>query len=188
MLALNSARPTQNGFSILEAMIAVVIVIVAMTMGMPSIVEWMQNAQIRTAAESVLNGFQNARAEAVRRNATVEFTLVSPGSAGNTGWQTSLVAGGTVLHSKPAGEGSKNAVITTSPANSVAYTFSGFGRAPSNGVNADGSGLLTQVNITSGNTPPSGVTWRNLQIRITTGGDIRMCDPNVTNTSDPRSC
>lgn len=176
-----------KGLSLIEVVVVLAVVATALTMGVPSMMEWLQNTQIRTAAESVVNGMQLARTEAVRRNASVEFSLTSPGAAGNTGWQVKLVDG-TVLQSKPAGEASKNALVTVVPADTVAYTFTGFGRGSANGLNADGSVLLTRVDVTSGASPPSGVAWRNLQVRITSGGEVRMCDPNITNTADPRAC
>lgn len=177
----------EGGFTLVEVAVVMVIVAIALALGVPLASEWTQNAQIRTAAESVLSGLQAARTEAVRRNATVEFSLVSPGVAGNTGWEIKL-PDGTVLQSKPAGEASRSAVITTTPSDSSAYTFNGFGRAPEGALNSDASAVLTQLDITSGVTPPSGVSWRAMRIQLTNGGDIRMCDPAVTSTSDPRSC
>lgn len=181
------AGGAEVGFTIVELAVVMVIIAIALALGVPLASEWTQNAQIRTASESVLNGLQAARTEAVRRNATVEFSLVDPGVAGNTGWEIKL-PDGTVLQSKPAGEASRSAVITTTPNDSSAYTFSGFGRPPEGALNSDGSAVLTQLDITSGTTPPTGVSWRAMRIQLTNGGDIRMCDPAVTSTSDPRSC
>lgn len=178
-------RHLQRGMSIIEAMIIVVIIAIAMAVGVPNMVEWMQNAQIRTAAESMLNGLQTARAEAIRRNATVQFSMLTPGSAGETGWQITLVNTGATVQSKPKGEGSQNVTVTATPSDSSGITFDGFGRAPTTGLNNDGTPTLTQLDFTS---VATGGTWRNLRIRTTAGGDIRLCDPNVSSSSDPRSC
>ena len=40
---------------------------------MPSTGAWIRNSRLRTAAESISDGMQQARNEAVRRNQPVEF-------------------------------------------------------------------------------------------------------------------
>jgi len=70
-------RTSQRGFTIVEIMISLVVLGVLIGLGAPGFVEWLQNQQIRAAAEATLNGLQVARGEAVRRNAPVRFQLVS---------------------------------------------------------------------------------------------------------------
>ena len=72
-----SMRASQRGFTIIEVMISLVVLGVLLALGAPGFVEWLQNQQIRAAAEATLNGLQVARAEAVRRNTPVRFQLVS---------------------------------------------------------------------------------------------------------------
>ena len=67
--------PIPRGFSLIEMMIAVVIVGLLLMAGVPAYTTWIQNLQIRTGAEAILNGMQLARAEAVRRNTNVRFVL-----------------------------------------------------------------------------------------------------------------
>jgi type IV fimbrial biogenesis protein FimT len=67
----------QHGFTIIEVMITLVVIGVLLALGTPGFVEWLQNQQIRAAAEATLNGLQVARGEAVRRNTPVRFQLVS---------------------------------------------------------------------------------------------------------------
>jgi len=50
---------------------------VLISLGAPGFAEWLQNQQIRAAAEATLNGLQVARGEAVRSNTPVRFQLVS---------------------------------------------------------------------------------------------------------------
>ena len=69
-------RRSEHGFSLVELMVTVAVLSLLMTLAVPSFAEWIQNSRIRTAAESIQNGLQVARAEAVRRNARVEFALV----------------------------------------------------------------------------------------------------------------
>jgi len=70
-------RSFQRGFTIIEVMITLVVIGVLLALGTPGFVEWLQNQQIRAAAEATLNGLQVARGEAVRRNTPVRFQLVS---------------------------------------------------------------------------------------------------------------
>ena len=70
-------RTFQRGFTIIEVMISLVVLGVLISLGAPGFVEWLQNQQIRAAAEATLNGLQVARGEAVRRNTPVRFQLVS---------------------------------------------------------------------------------------------------------------
>jgi prepilin-type N-terminal cleavage/methylation domain-containing protein len=64
-------RSLRAGFTIIELMITLAVLGVLLALGMPSISSWLQNTQIRTAAEGMVSGLQLARAEALRRNANV---------------------------------------------------------------------------------------------------------------------
>jgi type IV fimbrial biogenesis protein FimT len=70
-------RTPQLGLNLIEVMISLVVLSVLIGLGAPGFAEWLQNQQIRAAAEATLNGLQVARGEAVRRNTPVRFQLVS---------------------------------------------------------------------------------------------------------------
>jgi len=72
-----SVRTPQLGLNLIEVMISLAVLGVLISLGAPGFVEWLQNQQIRAAAEATLNGLQVARGEAVRRNTPVRFQLVS---------------------------------------------------------------------------------------------------------------
>ncbi len=72
-----SVRSSQRGLNIIEIMISLAVLGVLLGLGAPGFVEWLQNQQIRAAAEATLNGLQVARGEAVRSNTPVRFQLVS---------------------------------------------------------------------------------------------------------------
>lgn len=182
-------RNRRQGFTLIEVLITLAIVGVVLMLGLPGITEWMQNAQIRTAAESLQSGLQVARTEAVRRNTHVEFVLGNPGNSGGTGWTVRTVNPAADVQSVPDGVGSRNVVLTASPAGATTVTFNGFGRiptAPAATTNADGSEFLTQIDLD--NASLSTTASRELRIVISGGGEIRMCDPNVTDVLDPRKC
>ncbi|MBU1235944.1 MAG: GspH/FimT family pseudopilin [Gammaproteobacteria bacterium] len=171
-----------SGFTLIELVIAIVIMMIAASFGLPVITDWIQNSQIRTAAENVVNGLQTARMEAVRSTTPVEFTLLNPGATGGTGWQVSVVRTGAIVQTKPDGEGSANAILTASPAGATTVTFSGLGRRTANASGSD----MTQIDVDSAGL--SAADSRDLRVTISAGGEIRMCDPNVSDTGDPRSC
>jgi len=72
-----SVRAPQLGLNLIEVMISLAVLSILIGLGAPGFVEWLQNQQIRAAAEATLNGLQVARGEAVRRNTPVRFALVS---------------------------------------------------------------------------------------------------------------
>lgn len=178
-----------TGFTLIELAIALAIVAIALAAGLPGITEWMQNSQIRTAAESIQSGLQTARNEAIRRNANIEFVLGNPGATGGTGWTIQTVGANETIQSVPDGVGSRNVTLETTPANATTVTFNGFGRlptAPAATANADGSEFLTQIDLDNPKLASS--ISRELRIVITSGGEVRMCDPQITDTLDPRRC
>lgn len=192
------------GFTIIELMITLAVLGVLITLGLPSMSAWLQNTQIRGGAEGMISGLQLARAEALRRNASVRFQLVTDLTGGcalsDTGksWVVSqtdptalcdLSPSDTVapqiVQKKGASEGSPNAAVTATGGNVA--VFNGLGRLT-------GAGNITQIDIknTQGGdcqkADGTGGPMRCLRIMVSTGGGIRMCDPIVTIADDPRTC
>lgn len=166
-----------SGFTLIEMMIVIAIFSITLTFGVSSYRIWVQNTQIRNAAESILDGIQRARAEAVKRNTNVAFTMGALSS-----WSISVVAGGAVIESRSSGEGSKNVTVAMTPVGATTITFSSLGTIA---TNADASASLTQVSLDSSMLAPA--DSRDLRVTIGLGGIIRMCDPNSTGTS-PTAC
>jgi len=184
----------RRGFTLVEVLITLAILGLALAAGLPLIATWMQNAQIRTAAESIQNGMHLARTEAIRRNTQVEFKLDNPAATGGTGWTVTVLGevgnGGNegVVQIAPGNEGTRNVKLTLTPAAATKLTFSGFGRLPlgASPKNPDNTDVLTQVAIDSASL--SAADSRDLRVVITGGSEIRMCDPNVSDLKDPRTC
>lgn len=200
-------RRQRLGFSIIEMMIAIVIAALLLFIGLPNMAIWLNNTRMRTAGETLLTGLNLARTEAVRRNATVRFQLVSDLtsacalSTGGTSWVVSLadpagacnadpseVSAPQIIQKKSGAEGTSRVVLTASGAATV--HFNGLGRVASPG----GVPNITNIEITN---PAAGAcqhvdavngTMRCLRIRISTGGEVKMCDPAVTDATDPRIC
>ena len=106
------SRRLQAGITLIEVLIAVAIVGLLLAFAAPSATVWIQNTQLRNSAESVLNGIQMARLEALKRNTNVSFQLTD---ANSTAWRVCLYdlaaddcqATATVIASKPATEPSE---------------------------------------------------------------------------------
>lgn len=186
----------QAGLSLIELLIAFAIVGILSMLGFGSFSNWTQNQQTRTAAEAILNGMQIARAEAVKRNNTARIVLCNvPDSsweilaASGTAPQPAAslacpgaveVAGEERVQDRSSQEGSRNAVVVTTPGGATILTFNSVGRVTNN---ADGSASITQVDVSN----PKGN--RPLRVTISTGGSIRMCDPSLDPVAgDPRRC
>lgn len=180
---LSTSVSLQRGISLVEAMVTIAILGLMMALGVPSFMEWIQNAQIRSAAVSVLGGLQSARAEALRRNAQVQFILTGNGGAGETGWEIRLRSDNQLLQAKPAVEAGANVQITTTPGGARMITFNGLGRVLQ--TNSDGSSPFSQVELD--NPALAADQSRELRVTVSDGGSIRMCDP-ATPGSDTRAC
>ena len=170
----------QSGVTLIELMIGLVVFGILMFLGLPSYTAWIQNTKIRNAAESVQNGLQLARGEAVRRNTDVQFIF---GAASD--WSVSVVTTAEAVQSRSSGQGSLGVTVTRTPVASTTVTFNSLGRI---GANADGSPTLTQVDF---DVPPAlldATASRELRVTLSSGGRMRMCDTNVADASDARSC
>jgi len=164
-----ATRRRQRGLTIIEILIAIAIIGLLLTLAMPQYSVWLQNSQIRTAAEGVLTGLQFARAEAVSRNVPqgVRFSLVG------SDWTVTVVSTGEVLRSQSGKERTANAAVVATPAGSDDVTFNGLGRvvAPGNAVAVD------VTNPTGGACVAASGDMRCLRILVGQSGAIRMCDP-----------
>jgi type IV fimbrial biogenesis protein FimT len=213
-VVLTRRRP--RGFTIIELMVTVAVLALLMLLGAPSFATWLQNSQIRTAAEGVLAGVQLARAEAVRRNMPVRFQLTDDLTAAcalsNTGrnWVVSLfdVAGKCdqapsadtnsagagdprIVRVRAAGEGSPNAGVTAvdTGANARAcINFNGLGRQIPCAAGANTLGLNIDVtNPNGGSCVADGGPMRCLRVVVSPAGQVRMCDPQF-GAADPMGC
>ncbi len=175
-----TATRRQTGVTIIELLIAVVLLSLLVGIGVPTFRSWIQNSEIRTAADGILNGVQLARAEAIRRNKPVEFVLRE-----GANWAVLLPSDrANPVQERAGSDGSKNAVIDTSPAGADRITFNPIG-APA-GKNQNGSFPIGSIDIT-GTQEVSGL--RPLRIVISVSGGVRMCDPDdKLPAGDPRRC
>lgn len=197
----------QRGVSLIETMIGLVIVSLMLAVGAPSVSTFMQNTHIRNAAEAVQNGLSLARMEAVHRNTNVRFVLGASG-AWTVGCVTAVAdldGDGVVdcpanIQSRTAAEGSANATVAlsevvaatgataASPVITTEVSFNGMGRVRI--LPAGNAAVVNISNPTGGTCAAAGGSMRCLRVVVSTGGQVRMCDPKLTasNPSDPQAC
>jgi type IV fimbrial biogenesis protein FimT len=193
-------RAPQGGATLIEIVVALAILGILMAVVGPSAGVWLQNSQLRNAADAVLSGVQTARLEALKRNRPVSFRLTEVGS---TAWQVCLfdpvadacsIAADAVLASKGAGEGGENARVGVDTALSdtavaltegaglpASVTFDSFGRLSS----ATAANIM-RVDVRNPSMPAA--DERRLVILISLGGQIRMCDPKLSQATNPQGC
>lgn len=188
---LANAHPAR-GFTLIELLIAITILGILLTLGMPSMQLWMRDLQIRAAAESILEGVQLARQEAVRRNTNVSFTLTS--APGLADWTVTDLSNGTVIQQRSSAAGTSNArlIASTAALGGQVYaatpaavavlpagvTFNGTGRVNTPGAN------LTRIDVTN----VQSAAARRLVVTIEAGGRMRMCDPAFTLATSSQGC
>jgi type IV fimbrial biogenesis protein FimT len=211
-------RHNQQGVTLVELMIGLVIVGFLFALGVPAYSGWIQNQKIRTAAESILNGIQLARNSAVSNNAPARFNLCDAASS----WQV-LAASSTAAAPSTADTLCGAGVTTANNGNEIRQqersgqegsrlaqvTATSVLAAPpiTAPIVSDGSTSITFSSLgrvmandpaVGGNsiamiqvTIPTnpGDTPSPLLIIVQTGGTVRMCDPStLLSTNDPRHC
>lgn len=163
--------PGRRGFTMIEMLITVAIVALLATLAAPSFKVMLASAQIRTAGQAMYDGLQLARVEAIRRNERVIFTKGT-----QIDWTITVESDGSSVQARSSAEGSPAVLVTVTPANATRVTFDGLGRLR---PNTDASSSMSQLDA---NVPTSLIPAANsheLRITISSGGAIRLCDPNV---------
>lgn len=192
----------QRGFTLIELGIGLAIFGILMTLALPNFNIFLQNTQIRNAAETTVAGLNLARAEAVRRNTSIRFSLVSSLTSGctlsatSTNWVVSVAnpAGACdiapsatvapqIVQKKSGREGASNITVSTVGGSSV--TFNGLGRVVGAGITQLD---FANINGTCEHLDPSNGTMRCLRIEVASGGSVKMCDPKMNFADDPRKC
>lgn len=201
----------QGGVTLIELIVALVILGTMMALAAPSFGTWITGTRIRSTAESVLAGLQYARSEATTRNTQVRFQLTTSLDAtctlstSSSNWLVDVVTtdandsvesrcnatpsdtvAPTILQVRAASESGSGIVVA---AGSSQVIFNGLGRQ----VPVAPATAATNVSIdftpasTRGSCVASGGKVTCLRVVITPGGLVRMCNPAAA-SSDPQAC
>ena len=205
MLTRHHAR----GFTLIEVLVALVIIALMVMVSLPSMTTYFQNSKIGTAAQSYAAGMQVARTEAIRRNLPVEFMLtdtdvatadianVAAPSPTGRNWVVRVfntpLATFELIETKSALEGSgqiAGSVPTVAVTGSAVLPPAAFaGMVAFNGFG--GTMITSEIqldinNLAGGACGPAG-PMRCLRVRAAPGGLVRVCDPQLP-IGDSRSC
>ncbi len=182
----------QYGASLIELLIGLAVLGFVLAIAIPNLTSWMQNAQVRTAAESVLNGVQVARAEAVRRNGQAIFNL--NGSGGMADWSVLAYDQANGQFDLPVqswkGAQAQNARVGASTAPTQDYsTALAAGAGLPASVTFDALGHVVGTGITRIDVTNAAMSSaRRLVVVISSYGLIRLCDPLLVLASNPQGC
>lgn len=199
-MLIRAAR--QRGVTLIELMIGLVIVAVLLATGVPAFSAWMQNTQIRNAAEIIKSGLITAQTEAMRRNTLVRFQLTSsidascalstssPNFVINLGNATSNDPSSAcaapsettapfIIKEHAASNGMRNVVLATAQSTLV---FNSYGK-----VVSGGPAVIDVTNPTGGNCALNSGPMTCLRVLVSASGQIRMCNPSHP-AGSPQGC
>ena len=173
---MNFARQTK-GFTLIELMLAVGILGILTAIAVPSFRQMLRNYEVRGAAEAMAGGMSRARAEAVSRNASVQFVL-----GAGTSWTVALVSAPAVsLDSRVSTDSPNAAMIAIASDLATAATTLTFNNIGLLVGNADASQSLGRVSVTAPGANEA------LRVEVRAGGSTRVCDPNLP-IGNARAC
>ncbi|MGZ3237328.1 MAG: GspH/FimT family pseudopilin [Burkholderiaceae bacterium] len=183
----------QRGFTLIEMIIGVAIVGVLLALGVPSFSTFIQNSKIRNGAEAIQNGLSVARSEAVKQNTLITFNLRT-----NSSWEVCKATDTTnpctnPIQSRSEADGSINATVAPTPSSITSVTFNSLGQASSLIASGNSSVQFDVQNPTAGLCFSGGGPMRCLRVVVSSGGQVRMCDPARISPSlpappDPLAC
>lgn len=196
-------RRPQRGVTLIELVVVLAIMGFALAAMLPEVGTWMRGLAVRNAAEAMRAGIERARMEALRRNTSMSFWLVSDAEGKSLSNSCTLASTGPswvvsglspegkcasapsasddpmLVESWSAAEGAKGVQVTGQSGAGIStssVTFNSLGQVLGTGSQ------LAQIDVS--HVVPG---TRALRIRIEAGGSVRMCDPNV-DADDPRKC
>ena len=200
------ARKNERGVTLIELAVTFIVLGLLVVAAGPSIGTWIGNTNVRNTATSIYAGINRARAEAVRLNRPVRFSLVAVADPAVLDNSCALSATGV---SWVASVNDPTSLCSTAPSETVAPMIvdkaaggTGGRRVTVAALQADGATAANTITFNafgrvSDATPiarididnqVSGGDYRALRILVGTGGTVRMCDIKVTDSNDPRKC
>jgi len=195
------------GFTMIEMAVTMTIFAILVALGVPAMTTWIRNNKVRTVSDSLQTGLRLAQAESLRRSRQVVFALTNsttptviplPAVAGGTSWAIwtlPSMAGETPqfiesgVLSNASSQVTMNTTVSTVCFNSVGRLVN---NASANVTAITGGDSCQQPT----GTPPVQTfrisvpgADRPLQINLSLGGQVHMCDPGVPiSAAHPEGC
>ena len=167
-----------RGFTLIELLVTISVFAFLMLLAAPSFTSWIQDAQVRTAAESLQNGLRVAQAEAARRHRQVAMVLTN-GESYTQASPSLMVQSGTL------GAVAPNAQIN----GQAAVCFNSLGRLTTLNDGTYNCTIPATGTVTYAVTNSRSATARALNVTVGLGGSIRVCDPSKSlSQGSPDAC
>lgn len=191
---------TNHGFSVIELMVVVAVAATLAVLSMPTLSGTISNAKVRSVTEALQNGLRKAQSEAIVRSHQTAFVLTNANpvltatpAANGKNWYVQVlpvVASETVdstFFVQGGSFGSQTSGVTiTGPA---AICFNSMGRVVANPTPGLGTGVSCSAPAptTTFDVTKTGAD-RTLELQVSAGGKIRMCDKSRLIVSQPDGC
>ncbi|SMF41965.1 GspH/FimT family pseudopilin [Pseudogulbenkiania subflava] len=182
------SRTRQVGFTLTEMLITLALMAIVLALAVPNFSVWLMNHQIRNAADTAMASLQLARAEAIRTNSLVRVSIDSTGKIWTVNTlQSDCSTVSQTLQQKNFAEDAPKVTITRTPSTVTNVTFNGLGRVM-DGTTTTCSGVVALTQLNFDVTTIAAADSKDMRITLQTGGALKLCDPNVTSSTDPRKC
>lgn len=160
-----------KGVNLVELMISLSILSIIVALASPSFTDWLGTISVKNTSESIASGISLARAEAVKINQPVEFTM---GDNGN--W--SIINSTTQATIKEKNLRSSKVTTSTVPNSRSTATFNGLGQLRKN--NLDNSLPFTKITVNPAFNED--IIYGN-EVILSSGGSVSICslNPNSNN-------
>jgi type IV fimbrial biogenesis protein FimT len=207
-VVLMSPGARRRGFTLIELVVTISVFAFLMLLAAPSFTSWIQDAQVRTAAESLQSGLRVAQAEATRRHRQVAlvltngtpapgataqangknwFVMVIPNPAAGESYTDTTFLATAMVQSGALGAVAPNAQIT----GQASICFSSLGRLTTLNDGTYTCTIPTPGPVTYNVKNSRSSTARALNVTVGLGGSIRVCDPSPSKSlshGDPDAC
>lgn len=184
-----------TGITMIEMLISLLVLAIILSIGAPATARWVRQSEIRSSAESLRSALQQARTEAIKRNARMRITLGD--ATGLARWSMGCVrvsaACPDVLQAQTASSsrsvrwGAAKFVATANLSVGLAVgagmparvDFFPLGDAPLIATGND----IARIDVVHARDDTAG----RMVVRIDAAGNVRICDPSLPVT-DVRRC